>query len=83
MLFHVGSVLLIDVIIHLYFVVIEKVSMYFATICAFLESVNAILRIFLKLGILIGRFLEPKKFDANDQLKGTILLSRKTRSTVK
>ena len=66
MLFRVGSVLLIDFLIHLCFVVIEPFSMYFATICAFSESVNASLRIFLKLGILIGWFLEPKKFDAND-----------------
>ena len=48
MLFRVGGVLLISVLIHLLVVVIEPVSMYFATICAFSESVNAILRIFNK-----------------------------------
>ena len=48
MLFRVGGVLLIDVLIHLRVVVIEPVSMYFATMCAFSESVNAILRILFK-----------------------------------
>ena len=43
MLFRVGGILLIDAVTHLLFVVIELVSMYFATICAFSESVNAIL----------------------------------------
>ena len=42
MLFRVVGVLLIDVLIHLRVVVIELVSMYFATICAFSESVHAI-----------------------------------------
>ena len=66
MLFRVEGVILIDVLTHLRVVVIEPVLMYFATLCAFSYSVNAILRVVLKLGILIGRFLEPKKYDAND-----------------
>ena len=48
MLFRVGCALLIYILIHIRIVVIEPVSMYFATICAFSESVNAILRIFFK-----------------------------------
>ena len=66
MLFRLGGVLLIGVLIHLCVLVIEPVSMYYATIRAFSESANAILQIFLKLEILIGRFLQPKKFDATD-----------------
>ena len=65
-LHRIGGVLLIDFLIHRRAVVIEPVSMHFATICAFSETVNVILGIFFKLGILIGRFLEPKKFDADD-----------------
>ena len=65
MLFRVGGVLLIDVLIYFRVVPIEPVSMYFASICAFSKSVNAILRIFLELGILIGQILESKKFDAS------------------
>ena len=45
-LFRVRGVLLVDVLIHLLVVLIEPVSMYFATICAFSESVNAVLRFF-------------------------------------
>ena len=48
MMFRFGGVLLIDVLLDLRVVVIEPVSMYFAMICAFSESVNAILRIFSK-----------------------------------
>ena len=66
MLFRVGGVLPTDVLIHLRVLVIEPVSIYFVTICAFSESVNAILKIFYRLGILIGRFLEAKKLDPND-----------------
>ena len=46
MLSRVGGVLLIDSLIHLRIVVIEPVSMDFATISAFSESMNAILPIF-------------------------------------
>ena len=46
--FRVGGVLLIDVLIHLRVVVIKPASMNYATICAFSESVNDILRIFFK-----------------------------------
>ena len=48
MLLRVRGVLLIDILINLLDVVMETVSMYFAAICAFSESVNVNLREFLK-----------------------------------
>ena len=73
MAFCVGSALLIDLPVHLRVVIVEPVLMYFATMCAFSESVYAILRILSKLGISIGQFLEPMKFDGFEKQKSTLL----------